>query len=165
MLVIIGCGNLNRKDDGVGVIVAQQLQSYFRIHPNPDVQVYDAGTGGMEIMFQARHAKGLILIDACVSGSEPGTIFKLPGKKVMNRQPPSYSLHNFRWDHALDAGKQIFGDSFPDDIVVYLIEASDITFGLELTPPVSRAAEIVVGHVKEDVREREMVPIYEATRS
>ena len=122
MVVIIGCGNLNRKDDGVGIVVAQRLQSHFRENPIPEVRVYDAGTGGMEIMFQARHASSLILIDASVSGTEPGTIFKLPGSEVANRPPPSYSLHSFRWDHALYAGQKIFGDSFPDEVTVYLVE-------------------------------------------
>jgi len=41
MLTIIGCGNLNRSDDAVGVIVAQSLQQYLTEHPYPNVQVAD----------------------------------------------------------------------------------------------------------------------------
>lgn len=161
MLVIIGCGNLNRTDDGVGVVVAKRLQTCFQEYPHPDVRVYDAGTGGMEVMFQARHAQALILIDASVSGSAPGTMFKLPGHEVRHRPPPSYSLHNFRWDHALYAGRQIFGNSFPDEVTVYLIEASDTSFGLELSPPVKEAADRLVGHIINEVKK--IVPLHEAT--
>lgn len=161
MVVIIGCGNLNRQDDGVGIVVAQRLQWYFKEHPNPDVRVYDAGTNGMEVMFQARQANILILIDASVSGSQPGTIFKLPGSEVANRLPPSYSLHNFRWDHALYAGQQIFKGSFPKEVTVYLIEAADTMFGLELTVPVQQAAEKVCAYIQDEVSK--IVPLHEST--
>jgi hydrogenase maturation protease len=163
MFVIIGCGNLNRNDDGVGIVLAQRLQSYFKDHPHAEVRVYDAGTGGMEVMFQARHAGRLILIDASDTGSVPGTIFKVPGSEVTNRPPPSYSLHNFRWDHALYVGQQIFGGSFPKDVTVYLIEVSDTLLGLELSAPVKQAAETVFGHIMDEVRQH--VPLHESTRN
>ena len=163
MLAIIGCGNLSRNDDGVGVVVAQRLQSYFRKHPNPRVWVYDAGTGGIDVMFQARDASALILIDACVSGSPPGTIFKIPGEEFASRPAPSYSLHNFRWDHALYAGAQIFGDSFPKDVTVYLIEAADTGFGLELSFLVKQASEKVYDSIRDEVQQ--LIPLYESTKS
>ncbi|MGP0591969.1 hydrogenase maturation protease [Nitrospira sp. T9] len=162
MLVIIGCGNLNRRDDGVGIVVAQRLQDYFRDHPHAAVQVYDAGTGGMEVMFQARDASRIIIIDAAVTGSASGTIFKVPGSEVINRPPSGYSLHNFRWDHALYAGQQIFGSSFPKDVTVYLVEAEDTSFGLELTAPVKQGVEKVFGHIRDEVRRH--VLRHESTR-
>ncbi len=154
MQVIIGCGNLNRRDDGVGVVIAQHLQTFFSEHPQPNVHVFDAGTGGMDVMFHARGARSLIIIDACVSGSDPGAIFKLGGDEVINRPSPSYSLHDFRWDHALYAGQQIFKEEFPKDVTVYLIEAADTSFGLELTHPVAQAIEAVCKHVRAQVLER-----------
>ena len=54
MLTIIACGNSNRSDDGVGVVVALSLQHHLRACPYSNVRVFDAGTGGMEVMFQAR---------------------------------------------------------------------------------------------------------------
>lgn len=153
MLVIIGCGNLNRRDDGVGVVVAQRLQAWYAEYPQPSVQVFDAGTGGMDVMFQARGARSLIIIDACVSGSEPGTIFQLGGDEVTNRPSPSYTLHDFRWDHALYAGQRIFKEDFPENVTVYLVEAADTSVGLELTPHVARSVEIVCEHVRTHVAE------------
>ena len=54
---MIGCGNSNRCDDGVGVFVAQSLQRYLSRRPRDNVRVFDAGTGGMDVMFQARGAR------------------------------------------------------------------------------------------------------------
>ena len=43
MMVIIGCGNLNRCDDGVGVIVARRLAAAAE-DPTGRVRIFDAGT-------------------------------------------------------------------------------------------------------------------------
>lgn len=151
---VIGCGNLNRSDDGIGVIVAQQLKQWLSDAPCEGVAVFDAGTGGMDVMFQARGATSLILVDACVSGSQPGSIFKLPGEEVTKRPEPGYSLHDFRWDHALYAGQKIFGDAFPRDVTVYLVEAANVSLGFELSPAVAEAADRVVDSIKDQIRER-----------
>ncbi|MGK7919184.1 MAG: hydrogenase maturation protease [Trichodesmium sp.] len=155
MLTIIGCGNLNRSDDGVGVIIAQHLQQYLVKHPVPDVRVYDCGTAGMEVMFQARGTQQLIIVDASATGSEPGAIFKVPSSELEALPEPSYSLHDFRWDNALAVGRKIFREDFPDDITVYLIEAANLDFGLELSPIVKSSAEKVF---------QEIINIFQAKR-
>ena len=143
MLTIIGCGNLNRSDDAVGVIIAQRLQQYLAENPHPDVRVYDCGTAGMEVMFKARDSKTLIIVDASSTNSQPGAIFKVPGKELEALPEPSYNLHDFRWDHALAAGRKIFGNDFPQDVTVYLIEAANLDLGLELSPVVQHSADLV----------------------
>ncbi|BAZ31118.1 hydrogenase maturation protease [Cylindrospermum sp. NIES-4074] len=149
MLTIIGCGNLNRNDDAVGVIIAQRLQQYVAQNPHPNIRVYDCGTAGMEVMFQARGSQTLIIVDASATGSEPGAIFKVPGKELEALPEPSYNLHDFRWDHALAAGRKIFQDDFPQDVTVYLIEAANLGFGLELSPAVERSANVVFEELTE----------------
>ena len=151
LLVIIGCGNLNRSDDAAGVRVIQQLRRDFGDAMPAGVKLFDAGTGGMEVMFQARGARQLIIVDACRSGSEAGAIFRLPGTEIDTVHQPVYSLHDFRWDHAVHAGRRIFGDAFPSDLTVYLIEAGSLELGTELTAPVSRAVGKVCGHVAQSI--------------
>ena len=143
MLTIIGCGNLNRSDDGVGVLVAQRLQQFITNHPAPHVRVLDCGTAGIEVMFQARGSRSLILIDASKTGAEPGAIHEVPGEVLEQLHNPSYNLHDFRWDHAIAAGHKIFKDTFPTVVTVYLIEAQTLEFGWTLSPPVAAAAERV----------------------
>jgi hydrogenase maturation protease len=144
VLTIVGCGNLNRSDDGVGIVVAHKLIEYLRHRSRPDVQVFDAGTAGLDVMFRARGARRLVLIDANRSGSEPGAVFRVPGEELEKDYQPAYSLHDFRWDHALYAGRRIFGATFPTDVTVFLIEIATIELGTELSEPVAMAAERVV---------------------
>jgi len=143
MLTIIGCGNLNRSDDAVGVIIAQRLQKFLAENPHPHVRVYDCGTAGMEVMFQARGSKQLVIIDASSTGSEPGAVFKVPGKELEALPEPSYNLHDFRWDNALAAGQKIFKNDFPKEVTVYLIEAANLGLGLELSSVVKHSADLV----------------------
>ncbi|PZM80333.1 MAG: hydrogenase maturation protease [Candidatus Melainabacteria bacterium] len=152
MRTVIGCGNVTRKDDGVGSYVARQLQQMLAEQASGDIRVFDAGTAGMEVMFQARGSSSLIIVDACRSESEPGTIFELPAEEVAGPPEPAYNLHDFRWNHAIYAGKKIFKEEFPADVSVFLIEASDLSYGLELTETVQKAGDRVVEIILERFR-------------
>jgi hydrogenase maturation protease len=141
----------NRSDDGVGVVVAQTLLTRLKANPRPYVRVFDAGTGGIEVMFQARGCRKLIIIDASRTGAEPGALFRVPGSELTTQHEPTYSLHDFRWDHALAAGRKIFPDQFPRDVTVYLIEAASLDLGLELSAPVRAAAERVLSDLQREI--------------
>ncbi|MBE9098265.1 hydrogenase maturation protease [Vacuolonema iberomarrocanum] len=158
MLTIIGCGNLNRCDDGVGVLIAQRLQTYLKENPVPEVQVFDCGTAGIDVMFQARGSDELIVIDASRTGSEPGAIYQVPGEVLEQLPEPSYNLHDFRWDHAIATGRKIFKDSFPTKVTVYLIEAQSLDFGWTLSPAIAQAAEQVFQTITTDLQDRR-VPV------
>lgn len=102
----------------------------------------------MDVMFQARGAHQLIIVDAAKTGSEPGAIYQVPGEELVAEHQPSYSLHDFRWDHALAAGRKIFRERFPTDVSVYLIESASLDFGLELTGCVRAAADKVIADIE-----------------
>lgn len=143
MLTVIGCGNLNRSDDGVGVRVAKRLRERLDRHPVPGVRAFDCGTAGMEVMFAARGSDALLIVDAAVTGAEPGTIYDVPGAELEALPEPSLSLHDFRWQHALGAGRKIFREAMPEDVRVWLIEAKSVELGLELSPEVAAAEDQV----------------------
>jgi hydrogenase maturation protease len=112
------------------------------------VKIFDAGTNGMDILYRARGAHKLIIIDASSTGSDPGAVFEVPGSVLENPPAPSYTLHDFRWDHALFAGRKIWGDGFPADVSVFLIEAETLAYGLDLSERVRSATEIVTARIE-----------------
>jgi hydrogenase maturation protease len=146
MIVVIGCGNPNRSDDGIGPEVVRALRA--RGIASDDVRLLDAGTDGMAVIFAARGCRTLIIIDACRSGSETGAVFEVPGAELEQQYQPSLNLHDFRWDHALHAGRMLLRDDFPADVMVLLIEAENVDFGVGLSPAVSAAASKVVDRVE-----------------
>jgi hydrogenase maturation protease len=102
----------------------------------------------MATMFAARGCRSLIVVDACRSGSEPGAIFEVPGGELKQTYTPNLNLHDFRWDHALFAGKSIFRDEFPDDVQVFLIEAQSVDFGIGLSAVVAGAVAKVADRIQ-----------------
>lgn len=151
MLVVVGCGNPNRRDDGAGVAVAQRLTAALAPDQQRAVTVVDAGTDGMGVMLRAEGASALIVVDASNTGSDAGAIHEVPGAEIESAPAPSFNLHDFRWDHALYAGRRLYGERFPRDVRVFLIEAADLSFGLGLSPAVERAVARVTALILERI--------------
>ena len=147
-IVIIGCGNPNRSDDGVGPHVAGLL----RDGGLPEhARVFDGGTDGMSVMYRARGATHLIIIDARIPEGSPGAIYEVPGEVLETPPKQSLNLHDFRWDNALYAGRKIYGDDFPSSIMVLLIEAETLDLGLGLSTQVGEAAKKAETRIRETV--------------
>jgi hydrogenase maturation protease len=153
MIAVIGCGNPTRGDDGAGPAVVRALAARG-IARAPAVRLLDAGTDGMAVMFAARGCRSLLLVDACRSGSQPGAVFEVPGAELESPEPRSLTLHEFRWDHALYAGRKLYGDAFPGDVTVLLIEAETVELGIGLSSAVAQAAEKVADRVETWLRSR-----------
>ena len=136
MTAIIGCGNLIRKDDGAGPILIRKL---WDLGVPSNVRIADGGTAGMDVVFQIGDAKELIIIDACTTGAEPGTVYEIPGEEVESIPLENINLHNFRWDHAIAMGRWLLKKNFPEKVTVYLIEAQDLSYGSGLTPKVEES--------------------------
>ena len=159
MIAVIACGNANRSDDGAGLEVLRALKARGVNEGSPEVRLLDAGTDGMAVMFAARGCRSLILVDACRSGSEPGAIFEVPGTELAQAYEPSLNLHDFRFDHALHAGRMIFREDFPSDVVVFLIEAEAVGFGIGLSTPVGAAIDKVANRIEALIEERLGAPL------
>ncbi len=146
-VVVIGCGNLLRGDDGVGPILVREL--WERGVPD-GVRLVDGGTAGMDVGFKMAGADRVIIVDAAATGAAPGTIYRVPAAEL-EQLPPLEGLHThqFRWDHALAFGRWLLGDDYPSDIEVFLVEAADVSMGAPLSPPVREALEIVARLVRE----------------
>jgi hydrogenase maturation protease len=137
--LIIGCGNLLRGDDAAGPVLIRRL---WEMGLPEGVRCADGGTGGMDVAFQMRGVPEVILVDASNTGSEPGTIFCVPGHELEQLPPlTGINAHSFRWDHALAFGRWLLKDEYPKNVTVYLIEAAQLEFGTELSPPVKAAIE------------------------
>lgn len=148
LTAIIGCGNPNRRDDGVGLRVIELLAQ--QTLPG-NCALFDAGTDGMAVMYRARGAGRLIIVDARAPEFAPGAIYEVPGEVLAAPPQQSLNLHDFRWDHALYAGRKIYGAEFPADVAVFLIEAASLDFGIGLSPEVEAAAGQVAARIVEIV--------------
>lgn len=149
-ILIIGCGNLLRGDDSVGPILIRHL---WELGLPEGVFCVDGGTAGMDVAFQMCGKNKVIIIDACKTGEEVGTVFKVPGEELENLPPlTDIHTHNFRWDNALAFGRWLLKDEYPKDITVYLIEGENFEFGEVLTPKIKETMVNLAVKLLEDLR-------------
>lgn len=140
--VVIGCGNLLRGDDAIGPVLVRRLLE--RGLPG-GMEVADGGTSGMDVAFRMRGARLVVLVDAATTGGEPGTLYRLAGSDIETLPPlEGINLHAFRWDHALAFARWMLKDEYPDEVVVYLIEAASFELGAPLSAPAEAAVDRLV---------------------
>ncbi len=156
-LGVIGCGNLNRRDDGVGVQVIEALQAQLPL-PLSEVHLVEAGTSGIDLMFLAQGCEELWVIDACTSGAPAGTLLELTEEELPTHSDVAFNSHDFRWDHALMTGRRLYPERFPQHVTVFLVEAESVDYGRELSAPVAAAVQKLVDELKDRILQRAPVP-------
>ena len=147
-VMVVGCGNLLRGDDGVGPILVRHL--WERGVPD-GLRLVDGGTAGMDVAFQMRGAERVVIVDASATGAAPGTVYRVPGAELAEL-PPLQGLHthSFRWDHAIAFARWALADECPADITVFLIEAANVAMGADLSPAIATAMETVIDIIEAD---------------
>ena len=126
----------------------------FATRATPSFRVLDAGTSGMKVMPALRGCTSLILVDACSTGGVPGTFSEVPADVVASQRGPDVLLHGFRWQHAVYAGRGLYGAAFPTDITVLLIETGSLRSGRNLSPAVTKAVSQVITRIEQLIAER-----------
>ncbi len=144
-------GNPILSDDGVGLLVAGRLAE--RQLP-AGVEVAGSEVAGLRLLEFVRGFTCVIIIDALKSpaeaGREPGEVVRYDANDFKGGHRYG-SAHSIGLDTALEVGRQ-GGYDMPGDVVVFAIEAEDIeTFGEELTPAVSAAADVATDLVLQEV--------------
>jgi hydrogenase maturation protease len=147
--LVIGCGNLLRGDDAVGPVLVRRLLE----RGLPDgTEVADGGTSGMDVAFRMRGSERVIIVDAANTGGTPGALYRLLGSDVEELPDLStLNLHSFRWDHALAFAHWLLKDEYPDEVIVYLIEAESLEFGAPLSDCVAAAMDRLVDRLVDEL--------------
>lgn len=73
-VVVLGVGNLLRRDEGVGVRVVLELEARHLLPES--VAVVDGGTAGFRLVPLLKDAERIVLVDAMDVGAPPGTVLE-----------------------------------------------------------------------------------------
>ena len=140
-VVVIGVGNVFRRDDGVGHAVAAEIA---REHI-PGVRVTtDIGDPGSMLDTWAG-ADLAIVVDAAVGrGGAPGTIRRWTPTDP--REPRAVSSHAFGVAQAYSLGEAL--GRLPQHLTVFTVDIADVGHGDTLTPAVASAVPRVVEAVR-----------------
>ncbi len=143
-LLVAGVGNLLRGDDGFGPRVTELLS-----HLPPEVDVIETGIGGIALLQELMQGcDGLILIDACDRGADPGTVFLLAPEVFEGEHVPDVHLANP--DRVLSMAKTM--GVLPERLVIVGCQPKGMDdLGAGLSPEVKEALPLAVKKIEETV--------------
>lgn len=151
--LIIGVGNAARGDDAAGRRVVALLRGRVPAH----VQLLDHDGEAASLLDQVARAEAVYLIDAAVSGAEPGRVRRfdcaaapLPAGAV------GVSTHGFGPLEAIELARAL--GQLPARCIVYAIEAGAVNAGEGLSDPVEQAAERVAASVAAELGSAQAPP-------
>lgn len=144
---ILGLGNAILTDDSAGVRVIEKLRQdpFFS-----DCILTDGGTGGLTIIDLLEDCDRLIVVDAFVTGAQPGTIHTLLIDELhQNRSVHLSSAHGFDFWTTLELLKKTEPEKAPESVIIIGIEAKDVTsFSESCSDEVAEAVDQVVQKIR-----------------
>lgn len=135
--LIVGVGNLDRGDDAAGVVAVRKLTDARTRELGDCTGLIDIWAGEADV----------IVIDAMVSGGEPGSVrvFDACAEQLPTRAFPS--THAFGLAETIELARAL--RRLPETLAVFGIEAADVAPGATMTPMVSQAVDQVVTTITE----------------
>lgn len=129
--VVLGLGNLLRRDEGLGVVALHQLRDRYTLPSS--VRLVDGGTLGLDLISHVEGARQLLVLDAALTEGPPGTLLRLAGDDV----PAFFGV---RMSHDVGLADLLailkLRDSMPRDLVVLGMQPEVIELGWELSPTI-----------------------------
>jgi hydrogenase maturation protease len=144
----IGIGNPYRSDDAVGLILAQQLH----IRNLAGVNVIDSNGEGLALMESWANESAVILLDAIVTGGQPGTIHRINAwEQPVPPDALGYSTHHFSIAEAIELARTLH--QLPDNLIIYGIEGESYAIGEGLSPVVQASVPEVLRQIEQEITE------------
>jgi len=137
-MVVIGCGNLERGDDGAGILVAQRLRELgvgARVHTGEPLGLIDLW----------EYTNELILVDAAVTGAPAGTIHAWDGRRSLLVDKSPLSTHGLGVAEVIELARSL--NRLPSRLQGYAIEGRCFDLGTRASGEIQGAVEEVVRRI------------------
>ncbi len=141
--LVVGVGNPDRGDDGIGLLIARMLRDRLPA----DVRIEERRGGAAELIDLLREADEAILVDAMVSGAPTGTVRRfdcVAGEVVPG--PRGASSHGLGVAEAVGLAAAL--SCLPRVCVVYGVEAAEFSPGADMSDAVVTSAQGAVEQIE-----------------
>lgn len=144
--LVMGMGNLQYADEGIGIHVAQRM---MEMALPLGVEVMDAGAVGHDMIFYIEDFEKVIAVDAVKQGQEPGSIYKLQEAEFASMPTEYFTLFHLKLVNAMGEAA-LLGKKL--DVVMFGVEPK-ITgrSGLELSEELEARVPEVIARVLEEI--------------
>lgn len=146
---IIGVGNPLRKDDGIGILLLDEIKKESD-SLSRNVSFVDGGTGGMNLLHIFNRFDLVIILDAVNFHARPGeTRFFSVNEIQSQKQVSTVSTHNADLFQIIQIGQDL--DECPSHIFVFGIQPADVSFGEGLTEELQNTFEEIIISMKHHI--------------
>jgi hydrogenase maturation protease len=155
--LVIGLGNPILGDDGVGWVVAREVETSLGVSANRNVEVDCLALGGLSLMERMVGYQRVILIDSLNTGQRPqGSVITFTLEDLVDlTYGHTSAAHDASLKTALDMGRKL-GAALPadKDVHVVAVEAQHVyDFKEELSPVIAAAKPVAVQQVLDLIKE------------
>jgi hydrogenase maturation protease len=137
-MLIIGCGNRQRSDDGAGILVAERLREL-------GIEAETRSGEAADLIEAWKGADDVIVVDAVVTGAPVGTVRSWDAHQPLISVRTTASTHGFGVAEAIELAHVL--RCLPARLQVYGIEGRRFEPGAEISPEVQRAIEEVARRI------------------
>ncbi|GBC79416.1 Hydrogenase 2 maturation protease [bacterium HR09] len=137
-VLVVGFGNPLMGDDGVGLLVIELLKE---LGVAPHVRLAEGGTDATVLAGLWQGEERVVLVDALVRGSPPGTIHRLSAEEVLQLPQPHRGVHALSLPECLRWVLLAKPELAKATVVLFGVEPRQLEPGQGLTPEVKAAAQ------------------------
>jgi len=141
-MLIIGCGNRQRGDDGAGILVAERLRE---LGLEAETHLGDAA----DLIEAWGTVDEVIVVDAVLTGAPVGTAQAWDGRQLPDSVSTTVSTHGFGVAEAIELARVL--NRLPMRLRVYGVEGRRFEPGAEISYEVQGAVEEVVQRIIADL--------------
>lgn len=148
---ILGCGSPLMGNDGVGLKVIEALQE-SELKNLKDIDIVDAGVCGLDLLNLLDGARKVIIVDAILANSLPGSVHRIEGKDLLDGVEfhPLVSVHDLTITDVLKIGEQV--QELPEIVVIGIEIGSIVTEATqEISPDVLKGVDEAIKLIREEV--------------
>jgi hydrogenase maturation protease len=148
---ILGFGSPLMGNDGVGLKVIEALQK-TELKDLKDLDIVDAGVCGLDLLNLLDGARKVIIVDAILANSSPGSVHRIEGKDLLDgiEFHPLVSVHDLTVTDVLKIGEHV--QSLPEIVVIGIEIGSIVTEATqEISPDVLKGMDKAIKLIREEI--------------
>jgi hydrogenase maturation protease len=136
-------------DDGLGLVALEILRDSWNFQP--DVELLDGGTWGMNLLPLIESAERVLLLDAIKAGAAPGTVVVLERDDLPRFFSTKLSPHQIDMREVLALAE--LRETLPDYIVAIGLQPEVVEMSTELSPVLRNNLDSLVDRVIQQLRD------------
>ena len=131
-VVVLGLGNILMQDEGAGVHLVRRLEERYKFEP--EIEIVDGGTSGLDLLPFFGSDKCLLICDAVNFNKAPGSIGIIENEAILTQLNPKTSLHHLGLADVISVSTLL--DKLPRKMVLLGIQPEVMDLDLEMSETV-----------------------------